>query len=65
MSLIPDILLTRRKQLKLTQQEVAGRAKMAQCAYARLEGGHIANPGAGVIVRLAAALKIRADKLLG
>lgn len=55
----------RREALGLTQRELADRTQMRQNIISRLEHGDTPNPGADVIRRLARALGVTADWLIG
>jgi transcriptional regulator with XRE-family HTH domain len=54
----------RREHLRLSQQELAARARMRQNIISRLEHGDTPNPGADVLKRLAIALRCSVDWLL-
>ncbi len=54
----------RRKELGLTQKELASEVKLSQNYLSELEKDKF-NPTAPIIIRLAVALKISADELLG
>lgn len=55
---------SRRKELGLTQKELASEVKLSQNYLSELEKGKF-NPTAPVIIRLAKALEMSADELLG
>lgn len=54
----------RRKELGLTQKELASEVKLSQNYLSELEKDKF-NPTAPIIVRLAVALTMSADELLG
>lgn len=54
----------RREELRLTQKELAEKAELSQPYVSQLEKG-IFDPTAPVIIKLAAALGMSADELLG
>ena len=55
----------RRKQLGLTQEDLASALKMRQAAISRLEHDGVPNPGAEMLKRLALALHCSIDWLVG
>ncbi len=54
----------RRKEMKLTQEELAEKTELSQGYISQLEKSRF-DPTAPVIVRLAVALEVSADELLG
>lgn len=55
----------RRKQLGLTQEDLAQALRMRQTAISRLEHDGVPNPGAEILKGLALALRCSTDWLLG
>lgn len=55
----------RREALGLTQQELAEQTGMPQTLISRIERGVNQNPGADVLKRLAVALRVSIDWLVG
>lgn len=55
----------RREALGLTQQELAEKTGMPQTLISRIERGVNQNPGADVLKRLAVALRVSIDWLVG
>jgi transcriptional regulator with XRE-family HTH domain len=58
-------LLQQRRVRGLTQTELAHLAGVSQGLIARIERGHVKDPAGSVILRLARALGITADWLVG
>jgi transcriptional regulator with XRE-family HTH domain len=54
-----------RKQRDLTQEQLAARAGLTQGHLSRLEAGERPNPGAVTLKRLARALDVPLEELLG
>lgn len=54
-----------RKREKLTQEELAKRAKITRSHLSLLEAGHRKNPSIDVLKRLARALGVPVTELLG
>jgi len=52
-----------RKQKGLTQMELAAKSGIHQTLISRLEKGQIKNPSYRVVTQLAAALRVRPEKL--
>jgi transcriptional regulator with XRE-family HTH domain len=65
MSSLGERLSTIREQKGLTQGEVAQRAKLPQQAISRLERGDRAHVRSDVLVRIALALDVSLDVLMG
>ncbi len=61
---IGNRMKSRRKELGLTQKELASEVKLSQNYLSELEKDKF-NPTAPIIVRLAVALAMSADELLG
>lgn len=61
---IGNRMKVRRMELGLTQKELASEVKLSQNYLSELEKDKF-NPTAPIIVRLAVALKMSADELLG
>jgi transcriptional regulator with XRE-family HTH domain len=55
----------RRQHLGWTQEDLAKESKVPQATISRIEQGQRKNPGADVIRRLARALGVTADWLIG
>lgn len=55
----------RRELLKLTQDQLARRAKISTRTLVALELGHVIDPATSTLVGLANALKVTTDALLG
>jgi transcriptional regulator with XRE-family HTH domain len=55
----------RRQHLGWTQEDLARESKVPQATISRIEKGQRKNPGADVIRRLARALGVTADWLIG
>ena len=60
-----EIILTRRKELNLTLEEVANRVGVSRTTVQRWEKGTLQNPGRDKIAALAAALQVSPEYLLG
>jgi transcriptional regulator with XRE-family HTH domain len=60
-----DRIRQRREVLGLTQSDLAAMTKMRQNMISRLEHGDTPNPGADVLKRLALALRVSIDWLVG
>jgi transcriptional regulator with XRE-family HTH domain len=58
-------LRKRREELGLSQQELARRVKTRQATISDMERGTLKNPGVVLIRRLARALGVTADWLIG
>ena len=58
-------LTQRRIALALSQAELSRRSGVAQALISRMESGHIQEPGLSMIRRLATALGVTADYLVG
>jgi transcriptional regulator with XRE-family HTH domain len=54
-----------RRARRLTQEELAKRARVSQPYLSQLEAGEKANPGAAIVKRLAKALGVPVTELLG
>lgn len=54
-----------RKELGLSQREIAKRLGMKQPTWARLESGGVPDPRASTIVHICRTLRVSADDLLG
>ncbi len=61
---IGNRMRSRRKELGLTQKQLASEVKLSQNYLSELEKDKF-NPTAPIIIRLAVALKMSADELLG
>lgn len=61
---IGNRIKNRRKELRLTQKELAMEVKLSQNYLSELEKDKF-NPTAPIIIRLAVALAMSADELLG
>ncbi len=57
-------LLSRRRQLQLTQKQVAQRADMPESQYAHYEQG-LQDPTTPVLIRLSEALECSSDYIIG
>lgn len=55
----------RRELLKLSQEQLARRAKISTRTLVALELGHVIDPSTSTLVGLANALKVTTDALLG
>jgi transcriptional regulator with XRE-family HTH domain len=62
---IGDRIRQRREVLGLTQRDLAAMTNMRQNMISRLEHGDTPNPGADVLKRLALALRVSIDWLVG
>jgi transcriptional regulator with XRE-family HTH domain len=62
---IGERLLTQRKKRGMTQAELAKTAKVSQGLIARIERGQVKDPASSVSRRLAQALSVTADWLVG
>lgn len=54
---------SRREELKLTQEELAGKIRTTQPYISRLERGHF-NPSMNMIVKISSSLSVSTDYLL-
>lgn len=60
-----EIIVTRRKELNLTLEDVARRVGVSRGTVQRWEKGVLQNPGRDKIAALAAALQVSPEYLLG
>jgi transcriptional regulator with XRE-family HTH domain len=62
---LAELITARREAAKMTQEELARRAKLSRGYLAKLEAGHSKNPSLLVLGRLAKALHLPLAELLG
>ena len=60
-----EIIVTRRRELGLTLEDVANRVGVSRATVQRWEKGVLQNPGRDKIAALAAALQVSPEYLLG
>lgn len=65
MTIEQERIKKRRKELKLTQKEVADRLGISQQAYQQLESGRTTDMRTSTLRRLCVILKASADYMLG
>jgi transcriptional regulator with XRE-family HTH domain len=61
---LAGLITARREAAKMTQEELARRAKLSRGDLAKLEAGHSKNPSLLVLGRLAKALGVPVTELL-
>lgn len=54
-----------RKEKKLTQEALARKAGISFHTLVKIEGGRIKNPRIETVIKLAKALKVKIDRLVG